>query len=151
MKVPTREGRMAYLRKAFLSDWEGAAPERAGRCGWQECQGLPFDGPEPRSWGLTTGLEVVPQRQQRLRLGHSHPTRCRQLVCRADAFLVTYAAVPAARACATSGSGVQGLGCASQADRPETVWCVQNAVAPTTTRRPPYGQAAFSPQWEPPR
>lgn len=30
MKVPNREGRLAYLRKAFTSDWEGAAPTRAG-------------------------------------------------------------------------------------------------------------------------
>lgn len=30
MKVPSKEGRLAYLRKAFTSDWEGAAPVRAG-------------------------------------------------------------------------------------------------------------------------
>jgi hypothetical protein len=30
IKVPSREGRLAYLRKAFTSDWEGAAPVRAG-------------------------------------------------------------------------------------------------------------------------
>jgi len=29
MKVPDRRGRAAYLRKAFTSDWEGAAPVRA--------------------------------------------------------------------------------------------------------------------------
>ena len=29
MKVPTEEGRAAWIRKAFKSDWEGAAPVRA--------------------------------------------------------------------------------------------------------------------------
>ncbi len=34
MKVPRKEGRLAYLRKAFTSDWEGAAPVRTSGARW---------------------------------------------------------------------------------------------------------------------
>lgn len=83
MKVPSKEGRLAYLRKAFTSDWEGAAPVRTSGARWgPQSPGLKYPAAQKTLtahivcgfYCAFASTAAAGQRQSQRRLqGRSHP------------------------------------------------------------------------------